>query len=480
MHTFAQKMNEPQPESSPQRSRLISRTIENQAEQALPQANAEGRIALPGTPAPTHFAHDFSRIPVSAKAPVSLRAKLMVNTPGDIYEQEADRVAEQVTRISEPQLQRACACGGGCPTCRNEQGAHEHLQTKHVHEVSGSSGQPLDSSAQGFMESRFGHDFSRVRVHRNDSGSDGLSDVHRSTIHSDKHGIGKTNRRFENFAITARDLSDPDIIARLNALSKVGLIEYRRKVKDLAVSDYITNLIDKLPALPPCTTEEGKETSKQAEAARVASLPLVADAVRALGGVATSALLCAFASNFNTPGDAPEFQTRRLIVAKRLAALSSVMKTAVPFSCVPADDTVCMRPGKGDTVAYVVGHKPPIKFCPSFRSLADDMTSVQSAIVTHEYAHLVGGIDDAGGYAANGPQFGSCTVNSKFKAQGDVLINTADALTGFVMHIGLGLTPAASAPTPAPGPTGAAAASEKTGTAEATPSPKDSDEPVAG
>jgi hypothetical protein len=418
MRTFAQKINQPQPESSLHPVQLAQRTIGNQAQQVSPQASAEGRKASSGISGTTRFAHDFSRVPVSAK--------------------------------SEPQLQRACACGGVCSKCQNKQGAHE--------------------------QSRFVHDFSRARVHRNGPGSDGLSDVHRSTIHLDRFGSGTTNRRFENFAITARDLSDPDIIARLNALSKVGLIEYRKKVKDLVVSDYITNLIDKMPALPPCTTQEAKETSKQAEDARVASLPLVADAVKALGSVANSALLCAFASNFNTPGNAPEFQTRRLIVAKRLAALSSVMKTAVPFSCVPADDPVCMKPGKGDTVAYVVGHKPPIKLCPTFRSLADDMTSIQSAIITHEYAHLVGSIDDSGGYADPGPQFGTCTVNSKFKAQGDVLINTADALTGFVMHIGLGLTPAASTP----GPTGTAAPEEKPGTAVATRSPTDSEGSAAG
>lgn len=35
-----------------------------------------------------------------------------------------------------------------------------------VHEVLRSPGQPLDATARGFMETRFGHDFSRVRVHR--------------------------------------------------------------------------------------------------------------------------------------------------------------------------------------------------------------------------------------------------------------------------------------------------------------------------
>jgi hypothetical protein len=34
-----------------------------------------------------------------------------------------------------------------------------------VHEVLRSSGQPLDTATRAFMEPRFGHDFSRVRVH---------------------------------------------------------------------------------------------------------------------------------------------------------------------------------------------------------------------------------------------------------------------------------------------------------------------------
>src|SRR5207244_11233244 len=33
------------------------------------------------------------------------------------------------------------------------------------HEVLNSPGQPLDESTRAFMEPRFGHDFSRVRVH---------------------------------------------------------------------------------------------------------------------------------------------------------------------------------------------------------------------------------------------------------------------------------------------------------------------------
>ena len=114
-------------------------------------------------------------------SPAGVQTKLTVNTPGDVFEQEADRVSDQVMRTPEPQVQRACACGGRCPKCQAGQPHHEHegMQIQRagsdslgqteapplVHEVLRSSGQPLEPGTRDFMESRFGYDFSRVKVH---------------------------------------------------------------------------------------------------------------------------------------------------------------------------------------------------------------------------------------------------------------------------------------------------------------------------
>jgi hypothetical protein len=79
-------------------------------------------------------------------------------------------------------LQRTCACGqhtssagGECAECRQkregqlQRAAVDNDQVNTVppivHEVLGSPGQPLDIATRAFMEPRFGHDFSRVRVH---------------------------------------------------------------------------------------------------------------------------------------------------------------------------------------------------------------------------------------------------------------------------------------------------------------------------
>ena len=197
MHTFAQKPKATQQTTSAKstipgrghfgqspevRSILhLQRTIGNQAVQRMLQTDAEQPEAELTGPASPRFGHDFSRIPIHPPAAGAIQTKLAINKLGDSYEQEADRMAEQVMRTPEPQLQRACPCGGGCPKCHTEQPGREHesLQTKHVqasdtgqieapptvHEVLRSPGQPLDPATRAFMEPRFGHDFSPVRVH---------------------------------------------------------------------------------------------------------------------------------------------------------------------------------------------------------------------------------------------------------------------------------------------------------------------------
>ncbi len=144
----------------------------------LLQAKSEGFEANSSTSAATRFAYDFSKIPCRQKTSPTIQPKLMVNIPGDFYEQEADRVAEQVMHMPDARLQPACACGGECHRCKTKQlsiGA-EAAQLKSnqasdvdtpppVQEVLHSSGEPLDAETRAFFEPRFGHDFSNVRVH---------------------------------------------------------------------------------------------------------------------------------------------------------------------------------------------------------------------------------------------------------------------------------------------------------------------------
>ena len=85
-------------------------------------------------------------------------------------------------------LQRQCACGqhtsagGECEACRKKREDTLRRAASNaspvydvppiVHEVLRSSGQPLDAATRAFMEPRFGHDFSGVRVHTDASATE--------------------------------------------------------------------------------------------------------------------------------------------------------------------------------------------------------------------------------------------------------------------------------------------------------------------
>ncbi|SDP92455.1 protein of unknown function [Mucilaginibacter sp. OK268] len=111
-----------------------------------------------------------------------IQPKLTVNQPNDIYEQEADSMADKVMRMTTPahnensffkpvsdNIQRKCQ------HCEDEEKLHRkensdaatqgsHALDNYVGSL-GASGQPLSESSRQFFEPRFGQDFSGVRIH---------------------------------------------------------------------------------------------------------------------------------------------------------------------------------------------------------------------------------------------------------------------------------------------------------------------------
>ncbi len=117
------------------------------------------------------FGHNFSRVQVHAAGPATIQTKQMIRQAADPYEQEADRVAEQVSSTA------STPSGGDESTTEEpfmhkgvEQGVARPTQMKSelpvVHDVTRSPGQSLDAEIRIFMESRFGHDFSQVPIHK--------------------------------------------------------------------------------------------------------------------------------------------------------------------------------------------------------------------------------------------------------------------------------------------------------------------------
>jgi peptidoglycan hydrolase-like protein with peptidoglycan-binding domain len=155
-----------------------------------------GNITRDGsTPSVESIATQMSRMPTGERAPALLalqqthgnryvqrvvsgiQAKLKIGQPGDIYEHEADRVADEVMRMPEPGLQRQL---------ESEEEEEDILQTKtldnttpevthdlesHIYALPG-GGTPLSGHVRAFFEPRFGHDFTQVRVHTDSRAAD--------------------------------------------------------------------------------------------------------------------------------------------------------------------------------------------------------------------------------------------------------------------------------------------------------------------
>jgi len=131
-----------------------------------------------------------------------LQTKLQIGAAGDRYEQEADLVAAQVMRMSEPSVQRQ-----GEPEAEDEVGmvkrkaiansitplkstSANHNQSFEVppivDEVLRSPGQSLDLVTRALMEPRFGHDFSQVRIH-----TGGVAAQSASEVNAHAYTVGK-------------------------------------------------------------------------------------------------------------------------------------------------------------------------------------------------------------------------------------------------------------------------------------------------
>src|SRR5947209_10947087 len=117
-------------------------------------------------------------------------------------------------------LQRKCACGGTSGVdgeCAEYRSKRLSLQRSVanpstpstippiVHDVLGSPGQLLETGTRAFMEPRFGHDFSNVRVHTNtplvsktdlaisqpgDQGEQEADRMAEQVMQGPKHGVG--------------------------------------------------------------------------------------------------------------------------------------------------------------------------------------------------------------------------------------------------------------------------------------------------
>ncbi|HET7512498.1 MAG TPA: DUF4157 domain-containing protein [Chthoniobacterales bacterium] len=128
------------------------------------------RRACSDTPNPTG-----ERTECREKGRFHLQAKLKTNDAGDIYEQEADRIADRVVAAPMHSSVRGVAVGIRqlCGQTNGQIGS----APRSVDAALASPGMPLDPGSRHDMEQRFGYDFSKVRVHSGSIAEQSAQDV---------------------------------------------------------------------------------------------------------------------------------------------------------------------------------------------------------------------------------------------------------------------------------------------------------------
>jgi hypothetical protein len=142
-----QRQEAPAPQLHPADVMALQRTVGNQSVQRL----------LKGQPQPSP----------SNPAAAMIQPKLEVGAANDKYEQEADRVARQVTGNGRPTVQRTLSLN----KVQRQAGPEDSFKAggdfeAHLRRTQG-SGTPLPDATRNEFESKFGSSFEGVRIHAN-------------------------------------------------------------------------------------------------------------------------------------------------------------------------------------------------------------------------------------------------------------------------------------------------------------------------
>lgn len=140
----------------------LQRTIGNQAVKRVLETTT-GDLEGDSATKLARFGHDFDRTPPNSAMPLKIQAKMSTSTPGDVCEQEADRIADQV--MATPASTEVSGASPHIHRFSGQSNGHMYVAPASVEQLLASPGRPLEPALRQDMERRFGHDFSQVRVH---------------------------------------------------------------------------------------------------------------------------------------------------------------------------------------------------------------------------------------------------------------------------------------------------------------------------
>jgi len=363
--------------------------------------------------------------PVSVKQADSvkniLRPKLKIGAPNDKYEQEADRVAEQVMRMPEPQahniikmqnnlqgniaqrkclgceedelIQRKTINNGSVQLNKNTTNSALINNTSESALGKVNTGFPLPSSERKFFEPRFGHDFSNVRIHTGNNADAASRDIN-ARAYTHKNNITFANGEYTPGTVQGRRLMAHELTHTMQQSEcNSGVIQrYFHQECD--------NDLDFVAHIRP---------------ANLLAKGMVANAIAALtASTISSSTIALLDKHFNDHS------------ASTVSAVLEVfndMQTAFNGD----DYTYECENDCDDTNAYVYGLWSDIHLC--MNKLRGKPNKGIAAIICHEFSHYYGGTDDEQYYFSFG--VGSAPASLSVSDA----VDNADSYEGFSYDI---------------------------------------------
>jgi hypothetical protein len=357
----------------------------------------------------------------------ALQAKLRINKPGDIYEKEANRVAEQVMKMLEPNVVQRMLVSGGvagnfvqrrCPRCEEKLRFTSETAPDIEANINANrgNGKPLPGSVQAFFEPRFGYDFSRVRTH-NDPNADMLNRMLNARAFTTGQDIFFKKGEYNPESSEGKKLLAHELTHTVQQ-DKSGV--RRMPMHDIS-SLYGHSLLQRLGANPGCNAAE-RNTIHQAIYNARGWLNKVIPKLESspLSTAVTASLRRNFGPTHGVAANAA------LIVGRLRTALSEI--STIPIGCAGVADATCAANHCGHAVAG--GHNATI--CSNVTLVAGRVARFQAGCVLHESLHAAFSrftVDEYSGW------HGASSSTATYPGAGtDPLLN-ADSYTTLVMDL---------------------------------------------
>jgi Domain of unknown function (DUF4157) len=183
--------------------------------------------------------------PIAHEFPI--QTKLTVGKPGDIYEQEADRVAAQVMSMgnSSPSIQPARAMGKKEVQTKRSSDGESQAGSNIESQLSSSKGggSPLPDGVRSFMEPRFGADFSRVRVHTDNEAIQMNRELNAQAFTHQQDIYFSAGKTPSTNSLTAHELT--------HVVQQTGVVQTKTNESGIKINHKGFAIVQQVPAVSP-------------------------------------------------------------------------------------------------------------------------------------------------------------------------------------------------------------------------------------